>query len=234
MDNVLKVIVTLVCIIPILESAQRHIRSTKCKYTFVVNELDTSSCPNALSQLQADKDTNSNLDSLSSLRTIPFQAATNGQSTQELVNWLNSMEKQLVQEVRKSHIINTTLAKHDSELERAEIILDEYRSNFTSVFKMLRYLEQRITSQHEVSRNLDNKLSSIMLDVAEVNNVLSKKVPTKNGLLQDKEIKVQNAAKVNSCSTTSEAVPFKGKPTNQPISEAISVLQLYSIQLEDI
>ncbi|KAL3859865.1 hypothetical protein ACJMK2_010054 [Sinanodonta woodiana] len=210
MGNVLKEIVTIVCIFPILESAKRHISSTKCKYTFVVNELDSSSCPNALSPLQADKDTNSNLESLSSQRIIPFPTGTNGQSTQELVTWLNSMEKQLVQEVRKSHIINTTLAKHDSELERAEIILDEYRSNFTSVFKMLRYLEQKITRQHEVSRNLDNKLSNIMLDVAEVNNVLSKKVPTKNGLLQDKEIKVQNAAKVNACSaTTSEAVVFK-------------------------
>ena len=195
-----------------VNSSKRKIKTSKCRYTFVVNEMDTANCPNALSQLQADKVAEKPI-SVSTNYQNPFAQIpqyTPKENNGEVVTWLNNMEKQLLDQRHKTVQINSTISKHETTLNKAEQILGTYESNFTAIFRMLRYLEESIRDQHEVSRNLDNKLSSIMLDVVEVNNVLSKKVPASGTELLDKAIQVQSVSKVHTCSDSPEAVKFKG------------------------
>lgn len=188
---------------------KRRIKTTKCKYTFVVNEMDTANCPSALSQVQADKEPEKSF-RVNPLLPLNVPTTATVENSNELKTWLNNMEKQLYSELKKSDIINTTLSKHEQSLSKAEQVLRDYETNFTTIFRMLRYLESSIQDQNKMSKNLDKKLSGVMLDVVEVNNVLSKKVTAVgDGQIHAKEIDVQSVSKVTSCSLSPETVMYR-------------------------
>ena len=192
------------------KSSKRRIKSAKCKYTFVVNEFGGENCPNVTPQQQADalpqkSYRESPLLQRSALHNMPLR------NSSELTSWLTNMEKQLVEELRKSIDINTTLSQHQNTLSKTEKLLTEYESNFTSIFRMLRYLESSIQDQTMMSANLDKKLSGVMLDMAEVNTVLTKKVAKKDdGNVQRKFIEVQSATQTFSCSKSPESIVYRG------------------------
>lgn len=191
---------------------KRRIKTAKCKYTFVVNEMDTANCPNALSQVQADKEPEKSFRVNPLLPLSVPTTVTQTENSNELKSWLNNMEKQLYHELKKSDEINTTLTKHEQSLSKAEQILRNYETNFTAIFRMLRYFENSMQDQNKMFKNLDKKVSGVMLDVVEVNNVLSKK-PTAavDGQVQAKEIEVQSVSKVTSCSVSPETVIYRGE-----------------------
>ena len=194
---------------------KRRIKTRKCRYEFVVNEMDTSNCPGTLSKLQADKEPGKSLykNPLQSAfnLNVPAQLDSIGNSG-EVKSWLNSMEEQLFAELRKTNEINSTLSKHEMSLNKAEKMLATSQSNFTSVFRMLRYLEQSIQKQGLHIRNLDKKVSGVMLDVVEVNNIVSNTVPVVNGhQAKGKEIEVQSASQITSCTKSPEVITFRGK-----------------------
>ena len=190
-----------------VDGLRRKIKTQKCRYTFVVNEMDMSNCPSTLPQLQADRDT------LPTTYNRPYNLQSHTNSSSEVKSWLDNIEKQLYDELRKSNEINSTLTKHELSLGRAQKLLSSYESNFTAIFRMLSYLEQTMQEQSDLSQHLDKKLSHVMLDVVEVNNVLSKKVAVKDGHVQDKDIRVKSASKINACPETQEAVTFRGRLT---------------------
>ncbi|WAR11570.1 FGL2-like protein [Mya arenaria] len=190
-----------------LARMKRKIKTHRCKYTFVVNEMDAADCPNSLPSLQADREAQV---SIPVNPLLPLRAPERiSQSSGEVKEWLSNMEKQLYDELQKTRDINSTLSRHEHSLSKAEKLLTEYQSNFTTVFRMLRYLENTILTHGEISKNLDKKLSGVMLDVVEVNNVLSKKVVTPDGIIQTKNIEVQSVSKVPSCSISPESVVFR-------------------------
>jgi len=186
---------------------KRKIKTARCKYTFVVNELDSASCPQTV---QADRHSEV---SLRENPLVPLRApkGVTANESGEVKEWLSNMEKQLSDELQKSNDINSTLARHETSLTKAEQLLAEYQSNFTAIFRMLRYLEMSIKDQGEISQNLDKKLSGVMLDVVEVNSVLSKKVVTVDGEIHTKNIEVQAVSQVTGCSRAPDAITFKGK-----------------------
>ena len=213
MEIRLKLFILWMYLILNVNSSKRKIKTSKCRYTFVVNEMDTKNCPNALPQLQADKVVETPVSANTNYQNPFFRLpqSTSVENNEEVLTWLNNMEKQLLEQLHKTVEINSTISKHETTLNKAEQMLGTYESNFTAIFRMLRYLEESLREQHEVSRNLDNKLSGIMLDVVEVNNVLSKKVPASGTELLDKAIQVQSVSQVHTCSDSPEVVKFKGK-----------------------
>ena len=212
MELKIELFILWMCILSSVKTLKRKIKTTKCKYTFVVNEMDMSNCPNALPALQADKHAKKPVTAYTNYQN-PYtkqEKAESSTENTEVITWLGNMEKQLMDQMDKTVEINSTINKHEATLSKAEQALGTYESNFTAIFRMLRYLEESIREQSEVSRNLDNKLSGIMLDVVEVNNVLSKKVPAGGDKLIDKVIQVQSVSKVHNCPSSPDVIKFKG------------------------
>ena len=212
MELKIELFILWMCLLSSVKTLKRKIKTTKCKYTFVVNEMDMANCPNALPALQADKSAKKPV-TINTRYQNPFMKREKTESSAEnteVITWLGNMEKQLMDQLDKTVEINSTINKHEVTLSKAEQALGTYESNFTAIFRMLRYLEESIREQSEVSRNLDNKLSGIMLDVVEVNNVLSKKVPAGGDKLIDKVIQVQSVSQVHSCPSSPEVIKFKG------------------------
>ncbi|KAH3778697.1 hypothetical protein DPMN_180167 [Dreissena polymorpha] len=187
---------------------KKRIKTNKCKYTFVVNEVDTSSCPNAIQQLQAD--VYQPQTSVPASPYLPLQAPENIRGNpSEVKEWLTNMEKQLYEELQKSSTLNNTLTRHETSISTTEKKLQEYEKNLTMIFRMLRYLEGSLNEQGEASRQMDRKLSGVMLDVVEVNSVLSKKITVVDGNIRGKHIEVQSASSVTGCSVSPESVVFR-------------------------
>lgn len=184
---------------------RRRIHSSKCTYTFVVNEMDPSLCPSPGQDIQADTISGTRhrkLDNTSMIDTHKMQ---------DMLVWLHKIENQLVGEIVRNQELNKTIAKHEDALRVANERFNDYQNNVTNLFKTMMYLEQKMLQQSDVSKNLDNKVSGIILDVVEVNNVLSNKVPTRGANLSGKEILVESAAAIHSCGVTDEATVFEGK-----------------------
>lgn len=184
---------------------RRRIHSSKCQYTFIVNEMDPSLCPSPVVDFQAD--------TISRTRHIKLDntSTVNNHKMQDMLVWLHKIEKQLIGEMVRNEELNKTIAKHEDALRTANERFNDYHKNVTNLFKTMMYLEQKMLQQSDVSKNLDNKLSGIILDVVEVNNVLSNKVPTRGANLSGKEILVESASAIRSCGVTDEAAVFQGK-----------------------
>lgn len=188
---------------PILKkSKSASVRSTKCAYTIVVNEVDASQCPVMTQPVQSDHTANGKTQKKSTVSSSEVQGLTSK---------IHNVETTLLGEIVKNRELNTTLTQHSIMLEKAEDRFLKYQNNFTSLFRAIMFMEQKIRKQKEISRNLDNKLSNIMLDVVEVNNVLSRKTPGPGTSLKDKQIKVESAAHVRQCGITDDTDIFQGK-----------------------
>lgn len=188
---------------------RRRIKTTKCRYTFIVNEVDSGHCANVLSPQQSDTFPER---SLSVNRPVPLHLPSATGEQKEVNSWQTNMEKQLYQELQKTSELNSTVSKHESTLQKTEKLLAEYSSNFTAIFRMLQYLEKSVQEQNALSDNLDKKLSGVMLDVVEVNTVLSKKViATADGDVRSKVIEVKSASQETSCSRSPDSVVYRGQ-----------------------
>lgn len=172
---------------------------TNCAYTIVVNELDSSQCPAMTQPVQSDR--------------IPdddeYQKKLTSNEVHGLTSKIHNVETTLLGEIVKNRELNTTLAEHAVMLKKAEDLFNMYQTNFTSLFRTIMFIEQKIRKQKEISRNLDNKLSNIMLDVVEVNNVLFRKTTGPGTSLKQKHIKVESASHARQCGITKDTPIFK-------------------------
>ncbi|XP_014773323.1 techylectin-5B [Octopus bimaculoides] len=182
------------------KSKSASVRSTKCAYTIVVNEVDASQCPVMTQPVQSDHTADGKAQKKSTVSSSEVHGLTSK---------IHSVETTLLGEIVKNRELNTTLTHHSIMLQKAEDRFLKYQNNFTSLFRAIMFMEQKIRKQKEISRNLDNKLSNIMLDVVEVNNVLSRKTPGPGTSLKDKQIKVESAAHVRQCGITDDTDIFQ-------------------------
>lgn len=177
-------------------------KGANCAYTIVVNELDSSHCPSMTQPVQSDRIVDDDAD-------YPKRVGSNVNEVHGLTSKIHNVEATLLGEIVKNRELNSTLVEHTVLLKKAEDLFNMYQNNFTSLFRTIMFIEQKIRKQKEISRNLDNKLSNIMLDVVEVNNVLSRKSTGPGTSLQQKEIKVESASHVRQCGITKDTVVFK-------------------------
>ncbi|XP_067651297.1 techylectin-5B-like [Haliotis asinina] len=179
-------------------AARQQRASTKtpnCEYVFVVNEFDTSKCPALGSQAyQADSYPASHNGQMPRVAH-----GARGKNIDNLSSKMRDMESRLFDEMVKNRELNSTLSRHEHMLKHAIEMLHAYKSNFSSIFRTMMYMETKLKHQRSMSRSLNHKLSNVILDVVEVNNVLTKKVPTSDRTVQDKAISVESVASVRSC-----------------------------------
>lgn len=181
-------------------------KTPNCEYVFVVNEFDTSKCPALGNQAyQADSYPASHNGQMP-------RAAQGGKNIDNLSSKMRDMETRLFDEMVKNRELNSTLSRHEHMLKHAIELLHAYKSNFSSIFRTMMYMETKLKHQRSMSRSLNHKLSNVILDVVEVNNVLTKKVPTADRTVQDKAISVESVASVRSCpGITDRSKVYKGK-----------------------
>ncbi|KAK3086207.1 hypothetical protein FSP39_015207 [Pinctada imbricata] len=165
-----------------------------------------SSCPNSIHDTQNDVHSNRLTPAVPQLFR---QSSTKG--IQDLVDRLSLVEQHLDDEVLKNDFLNKTISKQEQTLQRADKLLQECRGNFSKIFRLMNHLERTIQSQKTEYRQLDKKVSSVVLDVVEVNNVLAKKtVPIDgNTSTSKKEILVESAAKIQGCGLTNPDAIFR-------------------------
>ncbi|GAB1597851.1 techylectin-5B-like [Argonauta hians] len=183
------------------KSRTASVKGTKCAYTIVINEVNTSQCPVMTQPVQSD---HTSKDEQTQKKPTMSSSEMHG-----LTSKIHNVETTLLGEIVKNRELNTTLTQHSVMLEKAKDQFLKYQKNFTALFRAIMFMEQKIKKQKEISRNLDNKMSNIMLDVVEVNNVLSRKNPGPGTSLKDKKIKVESASHVRQCGITSEAEIFQ-------------------------
>ncbi|XP_076470094.1 uncharacterized protein LOC143300366 [Babylonia areolata] len=126
-----------------------------------------------------------------------------------LKSQVRDLEERLLQEMVMSRQLNSTLGRHDSALLQAEKRLADYQANFTTLYRAMVFVQRQLHRQRKVNKNLNKKLSNVMLDVVEVNNVLTR-VPTspRDGVKATaKTFHVQSVAKVRSCPGVTDQSP---------------------------
>lgn len=176
---------------------KKTIKTKRCRYVFVVKEMDTSSCPNEItSQRPIDNEviTEDFRNDMHPRKPL-FKGGSN--DIEDLNNRLQNMEQELDHEKQKNSNLNVTISKQEMTLQN-----------------MYRFINNMKIDQHKQKQKyneLEKKFIGMELDVAEVNNVL-----TKRGTLSEvstgetqKEIPVQSAAKTHSCAMTNPDTTFQ-------------------------
>lgn len=140
---------------------------------------------------------------------------TRQNNRQQKQHQLQDVESKLIEEMIRNREINSTLQRHNVQLNAAQHTLEAYRANFSSVFRTMMKMERRLRHQQRINRSLNKKLSNVILDVVEVNNQLSTKIvaaaTSGSRSKPAKKFRVESAGKLNSCpgfSDTSKV--FKG------------------------
>ncbi|XP_013418506.1 fibrinogen-like protein 1 [Lingula anatina] len=172
-------------------------KTEKCTYNLVVHEMDTSRCPTFTKGLIQDQ--------------IPVQGneiTAKQEELEEVEDRIDSLEKQLLREIVKNRIMNSTLTRYDVALQRAESLLWEQRSNMTHLSDRVQELEKSLEYQKVKTNSLDKKLSSVMINVGEVINYVEKKLP-KGTNIYEKAIAVQAASAVQTCGISDNHTIFK-------------------------
>nr|KAG5703448.1 hypothetical protein BaRGS_022497 [Batillaria attramentaria] len=213
---------------PVCAKHEAKVRTSECSYTLVVNEFDVSKCPvmqaDGLAQDSAYKWSRSSSSNVyapsrsqtyrsSRLRLSRDQSeegggvggggggGEGGKEVDVLKSQVRELEGRLLEEMVRSREINSTLARHSASLAAAEGRLAAYQANFTSVFRAMMFVQRQLQRQRKINKSLNKKLSNVLLDVVEVNNVLTR-VPTspRDGTVTTtKNFDVQSVAKVRSC-----------------------------------
>ncbi|CAL1530632.1 unnamed protein product [Lymnaea stagnalis] len=199
-------------------TAQTHL----CSYTLVVNEFDISKCPSLGEPAQADgaefqaqkTKTASDLNKFgipnaqhgNHLYQKPDHKAerhknlgVDGEDAASLNSLVKDMESKLLDEMVRSRELNSTLSRHEALLSTAQKTLESYKANFTSVFRTMMQMERKLQHQRKINRSLNKKLSNVILDVVEVNNVLTQKIPTGDTTVQSKKFAVESSVGTRSC-----------------------------------
>ncbi|KAH9495258.1 hypothetical protein Btru_016200 [Bulinus truncatus] len=169
-----------------LDSSQKTVSATAhtshCSYTVVVNEFDVSKCPTLGERAQSDwahaGGRHSSEARAGGRQRVAGSGSGGGEDAVSLSSLVKDMEAKLLDEMVRNRELNATLARHETLLGHAEKTLEAYRANFSSVFRTMMSMERKLQHQRKINRSLNKKLSNVILDVVEVNNVLTNKLPT--------------------------------------------------------
>jgi len=178
---------------------KKIVKTKRCRYVFVVKEMDTSNCPkNIETQPPVESEVISE-EFASDMYVRNPRNSLGSKYMQDLTNRLQNMEQQLDGEIQKNTNLNMTITKQEMSLQ--------------NMYRFINNMKTDQHKQHQKYRDLEKKFISMELNVAEVNNVLAKKGTLSEVILRDmkKEIPVQNAAKSHSCATTEPDAMFRGK-----------------------
>lgn len=176
---------------------KKMLKTKRCRYVFVVKEMDTSTCSNNIATEPALE---SEITSESFASDVYMKNPRHGGGTkyiQDLTNRLQNMEQQLDGEIQKNTNLNMTIAKQEMTLQ--------------NMYKFINNIKTDQHKQKEKYRDLEKKFISMELNVAEVTNVLSKKGTLSEVALGDikKDIPVQSASKTHNCATTEPDATFR-------------------------
>ncbi|GFO25422.1 fibrinogen-like protein 1 [Plakobranchus ocellatus] len=198
-------------------------RSDLCSYTLVVHEFDVSQCSAQKSEYKladgADRERPhddapspyvSSARKSRSYQPRPSNVHKSGGSKHKadedapvLSSLVQDVENKLLEEMVRNRALNSTLARHEALLQEARHTLEAYRSNFTSVFYQMMQVERKLHRQRRINRSLNKKLSNVILDVVEVNNVISTKLPastgTVGGTTTGKQFAVESSSAIRAC-----------------------------------
>ncbi|XP_041375257.1 angiopoietin-related protein 7-like [Gigantopelta aegis] len=174
-----------------------YIRGSKCHYTFVVNEFDESKCPSVPQPIQSDAYTGNQYFRPPQDPMIKITS----KNIDNLSDKMKDMESRLFDEMLKNRQINSTLSKHNYILKHTEDLLSAYKSNFSKIYRAMMYMETRLRNQRKISRGLNHKLTNVILDIVEVNNVLNKRPAGHLAATtsRKKRIAVEDATRIRSC-----------------------------------
>ncbi|XP_033754642.1 fibrinogen-like protein 1 [Pecten maximus] len=188
MQNIWILVLTLTAVFEICEFkkaklGRKIIRTQRCKYTFVVKEVAAGHCPTSIQPpIQSDDQ----------------QLMSGDMST--LISRLQEVEKQLDGEMMKNNNLTESISKQELTLKKADYMLEQYRSNFSNLFHIIHHLERSLHTQRSSYRDLEKKVSSVVLDVLEMNNILTTKVsPSDNSNPILKDVQVQSVSKIHNC-----------------------------------
>lgn len=128
---------------------------------------------------------------------------------------IKDMEAKLLDEMVRSRELNSTLARHELLLASAQEALESYKTNFSSVFRTMMLMERKLQNQRKINKSLDKKLSNVILDVVEVNNVLTQKLPIGDAAKSSKKFAVESISDARSCPGISDSSTlYKGTFSN--------------------
>lgn len=207
--------------------SEAKVKTSHCSYTLVVNEFDASKCPAMHPDVMAR---DSSFDQ--GYAQHPFKmdyppggrvmhdkhdnVNTNGNGNVDvLAMHVRELDKRLAEETVRTHELNSTLARQASTLAAAEKQLSTYAANFTAVYRSMMFVHRQLKRQRKINKSLSKKVSNILLDVVEVNNVLTR-APTSShdGVITtaSKNFQVQSVPKVSSCpGITNKSTTYKGE-----------------------
>ncbi|ESO92856.1 hypothetical protein LOTGIDRAFT_162333, partial [Lottia gigantea] len=178
------------------EASEKVNKLNYCEYKFIVPQNDDPRCHSVLPMADiSDGDSQADVFQDRTERIIKQPKFKN---MERLDYKLRDMESRLLDEVVKNRELNSTLERHERLLQKGESLLATYKSKLSRVFRAIMLMEQKLKRQRKISRNLNQKLSNVVLDVVEVNNYLMKRVPNVN-LANDKQIIVESIADSRVC-----------------------------------
>ena len=224
---------------PVRARHQAKVHSSHCSYTLVINEFDVSKCPVMQADAKPGQDPrryrwgdspgNSRAHSYSPFQALDSQdqvrlqemggspqpaPAGGDRQVDVLKSQIKDLESRLLEEMVRSRELNSTLARHTTALDKAEKQLTSYTSNFTAIYRAIMFVQRQMQKQRRINKSLNKKLSNVLLDVMEVNNVLTRMPvsPQNGGKATTKDFEVQSVAEVRACpGLTDKSVTYRGR-----------------------
>lgn len=199
-------------------SNRKLLKTKRCKYTFVVKEMvDGGHCPNQVQEFpQADKRMESSTLAADSKNPYSIIKSTtnqilSGSTFTQLEKRLKAVESMLEDQTLENTNLNQTISKQEFKLQQCDKMMNDYHKNITNMFRLMNHLQRSINGQKQGYRELEKKVSGIVLDVVEVNNVLEKKVTAFDNTvsMKRKNIQVETISKVLNCGQTNPETTFK-------------------------
>lgn len=134
-------------------------------------------------------------------------------SMEDLHSKVASLESTVLEEMVSNRELRTTIMLQEQLIKR----LNYSMTSRGDAYKRLEFefgeLRDSSSRQREYQRSIDNKLAGVMLDVAEVNNMLSEKTDQRKirKELENKMIAVESASEKSQCSVPPNVTRYKGK-----------------------
>ncbi|KAL8574588.1 hypothetical protein ACOMHN_061588 [Nucella lapillus] len=223
---------------------EARVHGSQCSYTLVVNEFDASKCPVMQADAQPGNEPpqhypwqDSQDPSASSGRRLPYAPSSQSrahfyrsarpasqrkppaQDSDKEMGVLRSQVKELdgrlLEEMVRTRELNSTLSRQATALRKAEEQLGSYGSNFTAIYRAMVFVQRQLQKQRKINKSLNKKLSNVLLDVVEVNNVLTRGPASSSQVGQGKDsaakdFQVHSVAKVRSCpGVTDKSTTFR-------------------------
>ena len=137
-------------------------KAPHCKYSFVVNEVDSSKCPILLDNL------NSHYKSSAMQSEQPMgRRGRHGNGFRNQAHFgdnrlhkrIEMLEDKLSKETEENQVLRTSLDEHSKLLMQAEKTLANQNVNLTNLLLNMHDINHKLNKQRMVWRNMDNKLS---------------------------------------------------------------------------